>query len=151
MGLAIHCTDFSEMTKMFQAVNTHFLHKEKFHCTADLLLYWLGFSCFAYVELDRDLQVWLNPDQPNRRSAIQWYFILQSKWVFSVSGMQLLSKRRWRFIHIWPSGILLCLWDGEKHNKIRFDDWAEISLHLQFTRRRKCVIFVLGYSVAYTK
>ena len=28
---------------------------------ADLLFEWLGFSCFANVEFDKDLQVWLNP------------------------------------------------------------------------------------------
>ena len=36
------------------------------HCTADLLFDWLGFSCFACVELERDLQVWSNPNQSNR-------------------------------------------------------------------------------------
>ena len=35
---------------------------------ADLLFDWLGFNCFAYVELDRDLQVWSNPNKSNRRS-----------------------------------------------------------------------------------
>ena len=44
---------------------------------------WLGFSWFAYVELDRDLQVWSNPNQSNMRSAVQWCFPLRSKWVFS--------------------------------------------------------------------
>ena len=46
---------------------------------------WLGFSCFAYVELDRDLQIWSNPNQSNRRSVVQWYFPLQCKRVFSGS------------------------------------------------------------------
>ena len=42
---------------------------------ADLLFDLFGFSCFAYVELDTDLQVLANPDQSNRRSAVQlWYF-----------------------------------------------------------------------------
>ena len=49
---------------------TQLLRKGKYHCTADLLFDWLGFSCFAYVELDRDLQVWSNPIESNR-SAIQ--------------------------------------------------------------------------------
>ena len=40
---------------------------------------WLGFRCFAYVELARGLQVWLNPNQSNRRSAVQCYFPLQSE------------------------------------------------------------------------
>ena len=54
--------------------------------TADLPFDWLGFSCFAYVELDTDLQVWSNPNQSNRR----WYFSLQSKcalkYVIPISG-----------------------------------------------------------------
>ena len=36
---------------------------------AALLFDWFGFSCFAYVELDTDLQVWSNLNQSNRRSA----------------------------------------------------------------------------------
>ena len=59
---------------MEQPYNTHLLRKGKHHCMADLLFNWLGFSCFACVELDRYLQLWLNPNQSNRRSAIQLYF-----------------------------------------------------------------------------
>ena len=44
-----------------QSDNTHLPRKGKFHCKADLLFDWLGFSCFAYVELDRGLQGWSNP------------------------------------------------------------------------------------------
>ena len=51
--------------------------------TADLPFDWLRFSSFAYVELDRDLQVLSNSSQSNRRSDVQWYFPLWSKWVFS--------------------------------------------------------------------
>ena len=40
----------------------------------------LGCSCFVFVELVRNLLVWSNA---NRRSVVQWYFPLQSKWVFS--------------------------------------------------------------------
>ena len=29
----------------------------------DLLFDWLGFSCFAYVELDGNLEVWSNPNK----------------------------------------------------------------------------------------
>ena len=46
-----------------KAENTDLLHKGKYHCMADLLFACLGFCCFAYVELDRALQVWLNPNQ----------------------------------------------------------------------------------------
>ena len=54
-----------------QPENTHLLCKGKSHCMAELLFDQLRFSCFACVELDRDLQVWSNPNQSNRRSAIQ--------------------------------------------------------------------------------
>ena len=59
---------------MEQPDNTHLIRKGKHHCMANLLFNWIGFSCFACVELDRDLQLWLNPNQSNRRSAIQFYF-----------------------------------------------------------------------------
>ena len=45
---------------------------------ADLLIDWFGFSCFAYVKLTTYLLVWSNSDQSNRRSTLQWYFILFS-------------------------------------------------------------------------
>ena len=41
--------------------------------TADLFIFF-GFSCFAYVELVTYLLVWSNPNQSNRRSAVQIYF-----------------------------------------------------------------------------
>ena len=68
----------------YKPENTHFLYKGNL-CTADLLFDcdWLGFRYFAYVGLDRDLQVWSNPNQSKRRSKIQLYLALQSKWVFS--------------------------------------------------------------------
>ena len=58
---------------------------------ADLLFDWIGFSGFAYVKLDRDLQVWLNPNQSNRRYAVQLYFPLQSKWVLSACSFNTCS------------------------------------------------------------
>ena len=45
--------------------NTHLLLNGKYHCMADLLFDCLGFSCFASVELARDLQVWSNQNQSN--------------------------------------------------------------------------------------
>ena len=51
--------------------NTHLCCKGKYHCASGLLFDQLGFSCFVCVELDRDLQVWLDPNQSNRRSAVQ--------------------------------------------------------------------------------
>ena len=43
---------------IYKPENTRLLRKGKYHCTVDLLFDWLGFCCFACVELDRDLQVW---------------------------------------------------------------------------------------------
>ena len=53
-------------------ITEYSLCKRTYHCSAYLLLYQLGFTCFAYVELATDLLVWSNPSQSNRRSAIQW-------------------------------------------------------------------------------
>ena len=44
------------------------------HHMADLQFILLWFSCFAYVEWTTVLLVWSNPNQSNRRSAVQWYF-----------------------------------------------------------------------------
>ena len=54
---------------------------------ADLLFYLFRFSYFACVELATDLLAWSNINQSNRRSAVQWYFHSQSKWVFSALGV----------------------------------------------------------------
>ena len=61
----------SSQKKAVQPENTHLLSKWKYHCMADLLFDRIGFSCFAYIELDRDLQVWSNPNQSKGRSAVQ--------------------------------------------------------------------------------
>ena len=50
-------------------------------------------SCFACVEIDRYLQVWSNPNQSNRWSAVQWYFPLRNKWVFSDITIEICFKR----------------------------------------------------------
>ena len=47
-----------------QAENTHLLCMGKYHCMADVLFCSSGFSCFAYVELARDLLVFWS--YPNR-------------------------------------------------------------------------------------
>ena len=51
--------------------NTHLLRKGKYHCMADLLFDWFGFSCFVEMKLKTDLLVWPNPNWSNRRSAVQ--------------------------------------------------------------------------------
>ena len=79
----ISCIGIMFRKTKIQPENTHLLCKGKSHCMAELLFDQLRFSCFACVELDRDLQVWSNPNQSNRRSAIQWQLPLWSKWVFS--------------------------------------------------------------------
>ena len=63
--------------------NTHLLFKGKYHCMDNLLFVLFGFSCFAHDESVTYLLVWLNPNQSNKRSAVQCYFQLQSKQVFS--------------------------------------------------------------------
>ena len=60
-----------EKIEFVRAENTHLLCKRKYHCTHDLLFDWLGFNCFACVELYRDLQVWSKSNQSNRRSTVQ--------------------------------------------------------------------------------
>ena len=55
-----------------QPEKTQLLRKVKYHCTADLLFDYFGrIQLLCFVELDRDLQVWFNPNQSNRRLAVQ--------------------------------------------------------------------------------
>ena len=63
--------------------NTHLLRKGKYHCTADLLFDRLGFGQTSKSVYSFNSTKQLNPNQSNRRSAVQWYFPLQSNWVFS--------------------------------------------------------------------
>ena len=60
--------------------NTHLQCTGKYHCTSDLLFYRCGFSSFAYVELAICLLLWSNPNQSNRRSAVQKCFLLWSQY-----------------------------------------------------------------------
>ena len=57
---------------------TQLFNKGKYHCTADLLFYLFGFSCFASL----NYLFWSNQYQSNR-SAVQLCCPLQSKWVLS--------------------------------------------------------------------
>ena len=54
--------------------NTHLLCKGKYHCTADLLFDRLGFGQRSKSVYSFNSTKQLNPNQSNRRSAIQWYF-----------------------------------------------------------------------------
>ena len=62
--------------------NTHLLRKGKYHCMTDLLFDWFGFdrTCKCLSNSTQPNQ--MNPNQSNRRLAMQWYLPLQSKWVF---------------------------------------------------------------------
>ena len=51
---------------LLKAENTHILRKGKYQCTAGLM-----FNLLTYNELTTDLLVWSNPNQSNRRSAVQ--------------------------------------------------------------------------------
>ena len=59
--------------------NTHLLCKGKYHCTADLQFDWFGFDQTCTSLSNSTLAKQLDPNQSNRRSAIQRYFPLQSK------------------------------------------------------------------------
>ena len=63
--------------------NTHLLCKWKNHCTADLLFDRLGVGQTSKSVYSFNSTKQLNPNQSNRTSAVQWYFPLRSKWVFS--------------------------------------------------------------------
>ena len=58
-----------------------------------------GFSYFAHVELETDLVVWSNPNQSNRRSAVQKYFSLISNWIFSgCTKLDHFQASSWHFV-----------------------------------------------------
>ena len=59
--------------------SAHLLRKEKFTVQFD----WFGFDQTCKCLSNSTQAKQLNPSQSNRRSAVQWYFLLQSKWVFS--------------------------------------------------------------------
>ena len=63
--------------------NTHLLCKGKYHCTADLLFDQWRFGQTSKSLYSYNLTKQLIPNQSNRRSDIQWYFPIRSKWVFS--------------------------------------------------------------------
>ena len=51
--------------------NTQLLCKGKYHCSADLLLDWFGFGLTSKSVESFNATKQLNPNQSNRRSAIQ--------------------------------------------------------------------------------
>ena len=59
--------------------NTHLLWKGKYHCLADLLFDRLGFGQTSKSVYSFNSTKQLNPNQSNRRSAVQWYFPLWSE------------------------------------------------------------------------
>ena len=56
------------------ATNQRTLTLGKYHCAADLLFILFEFRHFAHVDLASALLVWSNPNQSNRRLAVQWCF-----------------------------------------------------------------------------
>ena len=74
----------SQLLLLSSPENTHLLRKGKYHCTADLLFDQLGFGQTSKSVYSFNSKKQLNPNQSNRRSTIQRYLPLQSKWVFSV-------------------------------------------------------------------
>ena len=91
-------------SKLPWAENTHLLRKEKYHWTADLLFDQLGFGQTSKPVYSFNSTKQLNPNQTNRSSAVQWYFPLWSKWVFSALG-QINRKPR----PFWSPKIIFCL------------------------------------------
>ena len=74
------CVMYDTLSMIAQRILTHCVSAS---ITVQLTSCFLfGFSCFVYVELDAYYLVSLNPNQSNRRSDLQWYFPLRSKWVF---------------------------------------------------------------------
>ena len=83
------------------------------YLTADLLFDLFGFSCFTYVELATDLLVWLDPNQSNRRSAVDSTLILHL-WTSLIGGdegciAQGVSPRNYA-AYAWQHSILVDLW-----------------------------------------
>ena len=60
---------------------------------ADLLFDWFVLSCFAYFKSTTDLLVRWNPNRSKRRSDVQWYVPLRSKWLFFFLRSQYLVQR----------------------------------------------------------
>ena len=65
------------------AEDTHFLHKGKYHCMADIFFDWFGFEQICKSLSNSTQAKQLNPNRSNRRPAIEWYFPLWSNWVYS--------------------------------------------------------------------
>ena len=88
------CTLYSRSLSItLTSENTHLLCKGKYHCMTDPLFDWLGFGQTSKSVCSFNSTKQLNPNQSNRRSAVQWYFPLRSKWVFSayIHGDQMLE------------------------------------------------------------
>ena len=62
------------MTKRIQRTLT-WGEVESLYSWPHVYLVWIQLALLTYVELAIALLVWSNPNQSNRRSAIQWYFL----------------------------------------------------------------------------
>ena len=83
VSLLLHNLTFSFNT-IHSTEKTYLLCNVKYHCAADLLFEWFGFDQTYKSPSNSTQAKQLNPNQSNRRSVVQWYFPLWSKWVFSV-------------------------------------------------------------------
>ena len=81
--------------------NTHLLCKG-YRCMADLLFDWFGFDQTCKSLSNSTQAKKLNPSQSNRRSSVQWYSPLRSKWVFYALPIVKLS----RYFRVGYHGVL---------------------------------------------
>ena len=94
------------------AENTHLLCKGSITIQLTCLSV-LDSASFAYVELDRDLQFWSNPNLSNRTSVVQWYFPLHSKWMYNAKCcIRILPSLLWDmcYKHNLTISVLNLLW-----------------------------------------
>ena len=89
--------------------------------TALLCLYWIKISM---IELASDLLVWLNPNQSNRRSALQWYFPLW--WVFFEQTIRPPRRPNWSY---FEESILYSLFEATKEEASLPQDCCWQNLH----------------------
>ena len=76
---------------LLESEKSHLLFKGKYHCTNDLPFDWFGFDQTCKSLSNSTWAKQLNPNQSNRRSFVQWYSPVWSKWVFFAWNVCLLN------------------------------------------------------------
>ena len=110
------------------------LREGKYHCMADLLFRQTSTSVVNFTWAKK-----LNPNKKNRRSAVHWYFPLQSKLVF--------SGHNWPWM-IWASFFPLIpgnLWSNHSKNlwhQQRPSQW-DIRANLKIKFSFNCFVLIL--------